>query len=74
MTYFMKFKTKEKLIKYLEKNRPKIFSDDSPDIVHGVNCHCSDSCLEFYCDVCKCSWSSGKVDNCYKCGAWVSPS
>lgn len=43
------------------------------DIVHGVNCGCEDSCLEFFCE-CGNSWSSNRITSCSECGRDVSPS
>lgn len=57
---------KEEMIAHLTKNPPHIFEDDTPDIIHGVNCNCEDSCLDMICDKCGNEMSRSRISEC--CG------
>ena len=50
-------------------NPPKVFPDDDPNIIHGINCDCDDSCLEMVCDKCGYMESSNSIQRC--CGQWM---
>lgn len=44
------------------------------EIIHGVNCDCTDSCLEYSCK-CGEEWSSNELEKrCYNCGRFIKPS
>lgn len=55
-------------LKYLGLVAENAFLIDRLMIIHGINCNCSDSCLEYFCDCGFSQSTNRKIENCPDCG------
>ena len=51
----------------------RTFPDDPPDVIHGINCDCDDSCLEYFCECGFSESSNGAYFQCPDCGEPIAP-